>query len=175
MSKLSLKCCLEGSQALQVVLNSLLISLETVFHASDYVLIMYFLAKVKRQKIMLLPSLIFRLKKKKNQKQPLLFCLYNCLEAICYQQIKIKNINFSPVLRHVYGRPSISQALCRVSRIPFKKNSRLLPSMKLMKETSKSVKNNSTWFCKIQVCMEYCGNLKRCVARQGSEEGLLIR
>ena len=108
MSKLSLKCCLEGSQALQVVLNSLLISLEIVFHASDYVLIMYFLAKVKRQKIMLLPSLIFRLKKKKNQKQPLLFCLYNCLEAICYQQIKIKNINFSPVLRHVYGRPSIS-------------------------------------------------------------------
>ena len=57
---------------------------------------------------MLLPSLIFRLKKKKNQKQPLLFCLYNCLEAICYQYIKIKNINFSPVLRHVYGRPTIS-------------------------------------------------------------------
>ena len=50
---------------MQVVLNSLLISLEIVFHASDYVLIMYFLAKVKRQKIMLLPSLIFRLKKKK--------------------------------------------------------------------------------------------------------------
>lgn len=67
MSKLSLKCCLEGSQALQAVLNSLLISLEIVFHASDYVLIMYFLAKVKRQKIMLLPSLIFRLKKKKSE------------------------------------------------------------------------------------------------------------
>ena len=67
MSKLSLKCCLESSQALQVVLNSLLISLEIVFHASDYVLIIYFLAKVKRQKIMLQPSLIFRLKKKKSE------------------------------------------------------------------------------------------------------------
>ena len=61
---MSLKCCLESSQALQVVLNSLLISLEIVFHASDCILIIYFLVKVKRQKIMLLPSLIFRLKKK---------------------------------------------------------------------------------------------------------------
>lgn len=57
------------------MLNSLLISLEIVFHTSDYVLIIYFLAKVKRQKIMLPPSSIFRLKKKKKSETAIVILL----------------------------------------------------------------------------------------------------
>lgn len=55
MSKLSLKCCFESSQALQVLLNSSLVSLEIVFHEGVHVLIIYFLIKARDRRLCCCP------------------------------------------------------------------------------------------------------------------------
>lgn len=79
----------------------------------DYI----FLIQVKETGYYFSASINLQTQKKIRKKTPLLFCLYNGLEAIYYQEIKIKDLDFSLVLTNMYWGVSIYEAPCQVFRI----------------------------------------------------------